>query len=368
MAGMEGSNLLARALAAALAAALACACGDDGAPAPGASPPEDAPTEAALPASPAPAAPTPPPPAPDPTPAVPTCSKAPCAARPIVFVHGHNGSSDDFQSVLDALVTSDGRFDAYRFVGTSDPPTWPTGSIPRRAWLFAFDYYVQTGTDARGSFTAGPGRIGSDAAYACTAPVGAGHLVSDGTSYEQGVTHDYATDLASAVTNILRATGADSVDIVAHSLGGLVTRSYLAFFGGNAVTKHVLLLASPHLGVPVATLEGILGLGGAQSWMTAHELTELDSGSVFAKSRFSRCGDAAKGSWTSKLLEVEQQTPIVPEVHVMSGTRDLLVSYGAAHHPQAITHVVVDGVDHAGLLKAPETIARVEALCGGSYP
>jgi hypothetical protein len=52
----------------------------------------------------------------------------------------------------------------------------------------------------------------------------------------------------------------------------------------------------------------------------------------------------------------------------MSGSNDLLISYDSAHHPQAKTHVVVDGVDHPGILKAAPAIARVQELCGGVFP
>jgi len=145
-------------------------------------------------------------------------------------------------------------------------------------------------------------------------------------------------------------------------------RAYLGFFGGNAEVEHVVLLASPHLGVPLAPLEAILGK--AQPWMAIHELTELDSGSIFPKAHFVSCGapTSTAGSWTQKLLETEIGTPIVPRLDVMSGSKDILISYDSAHHPQAKSHVVVDGVDHPGILKAPATITRVRDLCGGIFP
>lgn len=346
------------------AAVAACGGGDTSSPDPTA--PE---LEAPAPASPPAVAAPPDPGSASPTgPSEPPCAKAPCAARPIVFVHGHNGSNDDWQTMVDTLVSSDDRFDAYRFLGTQDHAALPTGGIARRAWLFAFDYYVARGTDKRGSYTAGPGKIGSDSSSSCASPQGTGHLVADGPEYDSGVDHEFAADLASMVGDVLRATGAKSVDLVAHSLGGLVSRSYLAFFGGNAQVEHLVLLASPHLGVPLAPIEAVFGR--AQPWMKDHELAELDSGALFPRSRFVSCGapSSSAGSWTQKLLEAEIGTPIVPDVHVMSGSRDILINYKSAHHHQAKSHVVVQGVDHPGILKAPSTIARVSELCGGTFP
>lgn len=281
-----------------------------------------------------------------------------------MFVHGHRGSNSDWDTVLAGLVKEDPRFDKFRWAGTKDHASW-SAPIPRREWLFAFDYYVSNGDDARESYTAGPGRIGSGH-VACASPLGSGGIIADTGAYG-GIAHEYGEDLASLVDDVLRATGAKKVDLVAHSMGGLVVRSYLAFHGGNAKVARTLLVSSPHAGVGLAGFAALFGIG--PDWMPPHEHAELDSGSVLAKARFARCGEATKGAWPEKLLELERTTtPIVPDVHVMSGSRDILISYESAHHPAAKSHVVVEGADHAGILKAPETLARVRELCGGAHP
>jgi pimeloyl-ACP methyl ester carboxylesterase len=257
------------------------------------------------------------------------------------------------------------RWDDYRYTGTADHAGWAARSIGRRSWLFAFDYYVLAGTDARGSYTAGPGRIGSNTGFACSAPVGKGYLVPDSPSYDAEATHDYSADLASLIDDVLRATGATQVDVVAHSMGGLVLRSALAFHGASAKVARVVFLASPHLGVPLATV-GSYFIG--EPWMRAHELTELDEGSVFAKSKFTRCGSGADSdAWPKQLLAIETATPILAELHCMSGTHDILVSHDSAHHPQCVDHLDVDGVDHTGLLHSEVTSDRVRLLTGGFY-
>lgn len=350
-------------------AMLACvlACGVDVTGGSSSSPTADiSPSSPSEPAAPAPSPVADPAPSPAASTAVP-CEKSPCAARPIVFVHGQGGSNDDATEMFDAMIhASSERWDKSIYAGTTDHQAWPTRSIPRRSWLFAFDYYIlDAAKDKRGSYTAGPGRIGSDGSYACTKPVaGKGHLTPDDGSYDNESTHEFAADLASMIDDVIRATGSPKVDIVAHSMGGLVTRSYLAFFGGNAKVEHVVLLASPHLGVPFATA-GSIFIG--KSWMEAHELTELDQGSFFAKAKFTRCDAATSDadSWPKQLLAAETAIGITPDMHCMSGTKDILVSHDSAHHPKCVDHVDVDGADHAGLLRDPQTSSRVRFLLGG---
>ncbi len=51
------------------------------------------------------------------------------------------------------------------------------------------------------------------------------------------------------VENILEQTGSEKVDIVAHSMGGLVTKSYIKNFGADKIGKFIDI-ATPHLGSP----------------------------------------------------------------------------------------------------------------------
>lgn len=59
--------------------------------------------------------------------------------------------------------------------------------------------------------------------------------------------------LAQRVDEVCAATGAKQVTLVAHSMGGLVCRSYLARFGSEQVAK-LVTLASPHSGTELARI------------------------------------------------------------------------------------------------------------------
>ncbi|MEK6840088.1 MAG: hypothetical protein AABX72_04035, partial [Nanoarchaeota archaeon] len=58
-----------------------------------------------------------------------------------------------------------------------------------------------------------------------------------------------STVLRLKVEDILQQTGAERVDIVAHSMGGLVVKYYIKHFGNSPVRKFIDI-ATPHLGAP----------------------------------------------------------------------------------------------------------------------
>lgn len=66
-----------------------------------------------------------------------------------------------------------------------------------------------------------------------------------------------AKRLAAHVEKVKRETGADKVDIVAHSEGGLIARQFVKFEGGDADVGRFVSLAVPHHG----TVLGYVGPG-----------------------------------------------------------------------------------------------------------
>jgi triacylglycerol lipase len=71
-----------------------------------------------------------------------------------------------------------------------------------------------------------------------------------------------AERLGEEVERVRDATGAEHVQIVGHSMGGMVARTYVQMFGGEDTVDTVITLGTPHRGTHVARLGP--GLAAAQ--------------------------------------------------------------------------------------------------------
>ncbi len=76
----------------------------------------------------------------------------------------------------------------------------------------------------------------------------------------RGDLREHAALVADAARRAV-AGGAPSVDVVGYSAGGVVARYFVAELGGDALTRRVLTLASPHHGTDLAATAGSLGAG-----------------------------------------------------------------------------------------------------------
>jgi pimeloyl-ACP methyl ester carboxylesterase len=72
-------------------------------------------------------------------------------------------------------------------------------------------------------------------------------------------------ELAPYVDNVLAVTGAEKVDIVAHSMGGLSTRLWIGFYGGAEKVRDYVSLSGTHHGTVTSCLVTWLGDGAAET-------------------------------------------------------------------------------------------------------
>jgi triacylglycerol lipase len=74
-----------------------------------------------------------------------------------------------------------------------------------------------------------------------------------------GDMRETAAGLPAFVDDVLAWTGADAVDLVGHSQGGLLARYYVRFLGGDGVVDSLVSLGAPHYGTQLANLASLFG-------------------------------------------------------------------------------------------------------------
>jgi triacylglycerol esterase/lipase EstA (alpha/beta hydrolase family) len=111
-----------------------------------------------------------------------------------------------------------------------------------------------------------------------------------------GRTAAAARQLAWFVDQVQAQTGAEQVDIVGHSMGGVVARYYVSVLGGDGPVKNLVTIGSPHAGTDIAAV----GIG--------HARRELAAGSKLV----SRLATAAPPQHTRVLTILSRSDALVP--------------------------------------------------------
>ena len=79
-----------------------------------------------------------------------------------------------------------------------------------------------------------------------------GHCRVYAFGYEEGTVEGHAQNLKRFVKDVLRATGEGQVDIVAHSLGGILSRYAIQRLGLKGKVRTLVTMATPHQGTYAA--------------------------------------------------------------------------------------------------------------------
>lgn len=109
-------------------------------------------------------------------------------------------------------------------------------------------------------------------------------ILSDVSGYYVSNWHEgkYAKRLAQFIDKVLTATGAQKVDIVAHSMGGLVARAAIKNYGCANKVRKLLMIGTPNRTFASWWEEWYRIFGSDQSWQKNGENIELGVG-VFAE-------------------------------------------------------------------------------------
>lgn len=167
-------------------------------------------------------------------------------------------------------------------------------------------------------------------------------LPGDGTGDLRGS----AEALADRVEEALDESGASSVDLVGYSAGGVVVRYYVAELGGDAVTRRVATIASPHHGTDLAALATSLG-GGA----CAEACRQLDPASELLRGLNDGDETPAGPLWLS-LWTATDETVVPPDSAVLDGATNIQV--------QRICRS--GAVSHGEVVRDPVTVQLVQAF------
>lgn len=173
-------------------------------------------------------------------------------------------------------------------------------------------------------------------------------LPDDGTG-EIGAS---AVVLGAVVARTLAATGADQVDLVGYSAGGLVVRAFLALPGQAAHARHVVLLGTPNHGALLAGLATLLG-----SQLCSGACPELAPDSAFLQQlngpRAVPPGPDVTSIWTA-----DDRIVTPPSSAVLDGARNIRLQDICAGAR----------IDHGGLVRDPLPLALVTRALAGTLP
>ena len=159
-----------------------------------------------------------------------------------------------------------------------------------------------------------------------------------------------AAALATAVDDALARSGADSVDVVGYSAGGVIARLWAAD-GGAAQARRVLTLGSPHHGTTLADLA--TGVAPGQCPVGCQQLT-TDSGLL---ARLNAGDETPTGPTWVSVWSTADQTVTPPDSARLDGALDLTVQSVCADsrvaHGQLPDDPVVQGIVLAELAAGP---------------
>lgn len=159
----------------------------------------------------------------------------------------------------------------------------------------------------------------------------AGHTVASVSLYPPYTSiGKLVPQLNERVEEVCRATGADRVVLIAHSMGGLICRSYLARHGRSRVER-LITIASPHAGTELARI----GIG--------RNAREMEPDSLWLK-------------------DLATENVPVPTISIRTPHDNYVMPQDNQRLPGAID-VEMDGIGHLSVLYARRTAEELIAAC-----
>ena len=189
-----------------------------------------------------------------------TCRNDP-SKYPVVFVHGHSSAyASDVRNSIDAFRKIQSKLN-------------DDGFLSQGIFLPDPKYKIEYGK---------LGKFNFPMTFRTTYYIGAydenGNKIGDEKSKH---IDEYAQELGKAIDIILYNTGKQKVNIVAHSMGGLVTRAYIKNYGGANKVDKLITIGTPNHGV--WKRDGITFFCGVDVLFFRPECDDMNHDSTFVK-------------------------------------------------------------------------------------
>lgn len=155
-----------------------------------------------------------------------------------------------------------------------------------------------------------------------------------------------AQDLSAFVADVRARTGAEKVDLVGHSQGGLVARQYVKYLGGDSTVDSLVSLGTPHYGTAVANIADFFG-GGDCLGVVACE--QMAVGSAFVNAL--NDGDDTIGAvrYTNLYTSLDELVRPVENATLQDGATNVLVQSQCPYRVVAHVGLALDGTVYSGI-------------------
>lgn len=155
-----------------------------------------------------------------------------------------------------------------------------------------------------------------------------------------------AQDLSAFVADVRARTGAEKVDLVGHSQGGLVARQYVKYLGGDSTVDSLVSLGAPHYGTAVANIAEFFGAGNCLGIVACQQMAV---GSDFVNAL--NDGDDTIGAvrYTNLYTSLDELVRPVENAALQDGATNLRIQSQCPFRPVAHVGLALDGTVYSGI-------------------
>lgn len=151
-----------------------------------------------------------------------------------------------------------------------------------------------------------------------------------------GRTAAAARQLGWFVDQVREATGAEDVDVIGHSMGGIVARYYVQLAGGDGPVRHLITLGSPHGGTDVSGLG--IGHPGRELLVGSKLVTRLSAAAPPTKTKITTIWSRADA-----LVPGARQKPLAGAETIMFDDLGHVALLGSRRVAQLVIERLADG-------------------------